>query len=104
MDLTAKISESNISSDYSLQEVVVTINTVKFVMKCVKGGTFMMGAQHTNVNESNYDSKSFDWEGPVHSVTLDSYYIAETLVSQSLWQTVMHSSFRIRSMWTPSRL
>ena len=92
MDLTAKISESNISSDYSLQEVVVTINTVKFVMKCVKGGTFMMGAQHNNVNELNYDPKSFDWEGPVHSVTLDSYYIAETLVTQALWQAVMGST------------
>ena len=52
----------------------------------------MMGAQHNNVNELNYDPKSFDWEGPVHSVTLDSYYIAETLVTQALWQAVMGST------------
>ena len=44
----------------------------------VKGGTFSMGS-------TNGDS----YEQPVHSVTLDSYYIAETEVTQAQWRAVM---------------
>lgn len=50
-------------------------NGVSFKMIKVDGGTFQMG--------------SYDWETPVHSVTLSDYYIGETEVTQALWQTVM---------------
>ena len=46
----------------------------------VEGGTFLMGS-----NDSESDSD----ERPIHSVTLDDYYIGETEVTQELWEAVM---------------
>ena len=54
-----------------------TVKGVSFVMKSVAGGTFQMGYNLA------YD------ECPVHSVTLSSYYIGQTEVTQALWQAVM---------------
>ena len=53
------------------------INGVPFTMVKVKGGTFMMGLEGDNLAE------------PVHQVTLSDYCIAETEVTQALWQTVV---------------
>ena len=66
------------------QDLAFNVNGVQFRMKYVEGGTFMMGA-------SGDDSEAFYFydEKPAHKVTLDSYYIAETLVTQELWQAVM---------------
>lgn len=58
----------------------VTVNGVSFVMVEVEGGTFAMGGSGVG---SNMD------ESPVHDVTLDTYYIGETEVTQSLWKAVM---------------
>ena len=58
------------------------VNGVQFRMKYVEGGTFMMGALGDDIEAK-------DWERPRHSVTLDNYYIAETQVTQELWQAVM---------------
>ena len=52
----------------------------------VKGGTFQMGATSEQGNDA------FDWEKPVHSVTLSDYYIGETEVTQVLWKAVMGSN------------
>ena len=54
-------------------------------MIAVEGGTFQMGA--TNEQRSSEDD-----EKPVHTVTLDSYYIGETEVTQELWCAVMGSN------------
>jgi formylglycine-generating enzyme required for sulfatase activity len=67
------------------QDLTFNVNGVPFRMKYVEGGSFMMGA-------SGDDSEAFDFEKPAHKVTLDSYYIAETLVTQELWQAVMGSN------------
>ena len=50
----------------------------RFIMKQVKGGTFQMGS-----------SNDSDYEKPVHNVSLSSYYIGETQVTQGLWKAVM---------------
>ena len=63
-----------------------TANGVSFKMIRVDGGTFQMGA----TSEQNNDS--YDDEKPVHSVTLSSYYIGQTEVTQALWQAVMGSN------------
>ena len=59
-----------------------SVNGVNFKMAEVKGGTFFMG------------SPSGGWsnERPVHQVTLDSYLIGQTEVTQALWQAVMGSN------------
>ena len=63
-----------------------TVNGVSFKMICVEGGTFTMGAT------SEQGSDAFDREKPTHSVTLSSFYIGETEVTQELWQAVMGSN------------
>lgn len=68
------------------------VNGVSFTMKRVEGGTFWMGAQSTDPNGQNYDSEANDNESPVHSVTLSTFYMGETEVTQELWQAVMGSN------------
>ena len=65
------------------RELVFTAHGVAFKMIRVDGGTFKMGATPEQGNDAHV------WEKPVHEVTLSSYYIAETQVTQELWQAVM---------------
>ena len=55
-------------------------------MVYIQGGTFMMGA----TSEQGSDAESN--EKPAHQVTLSSYYIGETVVTQALWEAVMGSN------------
>lgn len=59
-----------------------TVNGVKFTMKYVKGGNFMMGA-------TDNDAMAEADEKPTHSVSVVDYYIGETEVTQELWKAVM---------------
>lgn len=59
-----------------------TVEGVSFKMIRVEGGTFMMGA-------NDGDSEVYDDERPAHKVTLSSYSIGETAVTQALWEAVM---------------
>jgi len=52
----------------------------------VEGGTFTMGATSEQISDAGSHEK------PTHSVTLSSYYIGETEVTQELWQAVMGSN------------
>lgn len=66
-------------------------NGVSFEMVPVQGGTFTMGA----TREQGTDA--FDEERPTHSVTLSSFSIGKTEVTQELWEAVMgsnHSKFK----------
>ncbi len=60
-----------------------TVGDVTFAMVPVEGGTFMMGA----TSEQGSDANSR--ELPVHQVTVSSFYIGQTEVTQALWQAVM---------------
>ena len=60
-----------------------TVNGVSFKMVAVEGGTFTMGATAEQGNE--VDSN----ESPTHLVTLSSYSIGQTEVTQELWLAVM---------------
>ena len=60
-----------------------TVNGVSFTMVKVDGGTFKMGATPEMGSNVNDDEK------PVHQVTLSSYYIGQTEVTQELWYAVM---------------
>lgn len=64
----------------SASSLTFTANDVSFKMIRVEGGTFMMGSEADGP------------EKPIHSVTLSSYYIGETEVTQALWQAVMGSN------------
>ena len=73
---------------------VFAVHGVAFTMVPVDGGTFMMGA--TAEQEKPYDD-----EKPAHQVTLSSYYIGRTEVTQELWEAVMGSN---PSYWKDDRL
>ena len=62
------------------KDLVFTVNGVSFKMKHVSGGSFQMG----NASDDAYRD-----ERPVHKVTVSSFYMGETEVTQSLWQAVM---------------
>ena len=62
-----------------------TVNGVSFKMIAVEGGTFTMGG-------SDDDPKAKDNEKPAHQVTLSSFAIGETEVTQELWLAVMGSN------------
>ena len=68
------------------EQILFTANGVPFKMIRVDGGTFMMGATSEQGNDA------YDWEKPAHQVTVSSYYIGETEVTQELWQAVMGSN------------
>lgn len=69
----------------SAQQDVITISVgdVEFKMIRVEGGTFTMGATGEEGEEP------WPAEVPTHQVTLSTYYIGETEVTQELWKTVM---------------
>lgn len=70
----------------SMQDRTFTVGGVTFKMIAVEGGTFTMGA----TSEQGDDAE--DKEKPAHIVTLSSYCIGETEVTQALWQAVMGSN------------
>ena len=63
----------------------IVVNDISIKMIPVEGGTFTMGA--TSEMEDPGDN-----EKPTHQVTLSSYYIGETEVTQALWKAVMDSN------------
>ena len=58
-----------------------TVGNVTFTMVAVQGGTFTMGSDDSYVPSR-----------PAHQVTLSSYCIGETEVTQALWKAVMGSN------------
>ena len=78
------------------QDRSFTVGGVTFKMIAVEGGTFTMGAtseQRYEAYDGDEDVRDFGSdEEPTHSVTLSSYCIGETEVTQALWQAVMGSN------------
>ncbi len=67
---------------YTKDEILALVGKMVYV----EGGTFQMGATPEQGNDA------YDDEKPVHSVTLSSFSIAETEVTQALWEAVMGSN------------
>ena len=78
--------EPRVSSSYTDDGIMFSIGNVRFEMVLVEGGTFTMGATAEQVSDADDDEK------PTHQVTLPSYYIGKTEVTQALWQAVMGSN------------
>lgn len=64
----------------------IEVNGVSFNMIYVEGGTFKMGATK---EQTMSGTKIDDHEFPVHNVTIDSYFLAETEVTNELYDAVM---------------
>ena len=65
------------------EEEEFTVGDVTFTMIPVEGGSFLMGATSEQGNDGS------ERERPVHEVTLSSFYIGQTEVTQALWEEVM---------------
>ena len=75
-------TETSVNESWTNEAMTFEANGVSFTMIPVEGGTFTMGA--TSEMEDPEDD-----EKPTHQVTLSSYYIGETEVTQALWKAVM---------------
>lgn len=75
---TGSINEGNFE--------IFTVNDVSFKMIRIEGGTFTMGATEEQGKKTDND------EYPTHRVTLSTYHIGETEVTQALWEAVMGSN------------
>ena len=82
VDISPTIGKAN----YTPNVKTFYANGVSFEMVEVRGGKFRMGAT------SEQGSDAWNDEKPVHSVTLSSYYIGKTEVTQALWKAVMGSN------------
>ena len=81
---SSETDKSPLTSVYRVQkDLVFQVNGISFTMKFVEGGTFQMGSG---------DSEAYDDEKPIHSVTVGSFYMGETEVTQALWKAVMGSN------------
>ena len=84
----ATINVDNIRKNVEKHDLNIetfTVNDISFNMIRVEGGTFHMG----DTSEQMVGERVDNGARPVHQVTLSSYYIGETEVTQELWETVM---------------
>lgn len=80
---TTEVKETNNS-------FVIKIDDVEFKMVYVQGASFQMGATLEQVKYAEkYKDVSLEKEMPVHSVTVEDYWIGETQVTQALWVKIM---------------
>ena len=77
--------EEQIKEEPLPKEKTFTVKGVSFTMILVEGGTFQMGATSAQGSDGSYN------ERPVHNVTLSTYYIGKTEVTQALWKVVIDS-------------
>ena len=85
LTLTACKDDNDAPASYSPVETF-NVNGVKFKMIRVEGGTFTMGTS------TDLDTMAFDCEMPSHEVTVSTFCIGETEVTQELWSAVMESN------------
>ncbi len=66
-----------------------TVNGVTFRMVYVQGGTYYRGAQSTDPDAPGYVKETvLGSEGPVYSVNITDFYMAETECTQKLWKAL----------------
>ena len=76
-DVTATLSEQKVAK-VTGATYTETVKGLNMKMIFVEGGTFAMGSTGGESDEK-----------PVHYVTLDSYYIGETEITQAQWRAIM---------------
>ena len=77
-----------------------------FVMKRIEGGSFNMGAYYNlfKRNGPNYDPFADYDESPVHEVALDSFYLAQFEVTETLYDAIMGYDTTLGSFKALSKL
>ena len=80
------VSTAMVDTVHNVVNQTFTVNGVSFDMVEVVGGTFTMGATAEQGSDAGKAEK------PAHQVTLSSYMIGKTEVTQELWEAVMGKS------------
>lgn len=70
-----------IANPKPVKDLLFTVNGIQFTMKYVEGGTYTMGATSQML--------PCDADEAAHEVTVQSFYLGETEVTQELWKAVM---------------
>ncbi|MDR1737996.1 MAG: formylglycine-generating enzyme family protein [Candidatus Symbiothrix sp.] len=99
---TAQAQVKNVSDNSSK---LFKVGKERFAMQAVEGGSFYMGFQCSDPSMPNYDHASMvadgssNWQsghlsevpevGAVHAVTLNSFYLSATEITQAVYQEVM---------------
>lgn len=82
----ASLNELPNDHDTCINEQTFTVKGISFKMIKVEGGTFTMGATSEQGGDVDRDEK------PTLQVTLSTYSIGQTEVTQALWKAVMGST------------
>lgn len=69
--------------------ITVKLFTSSFKMIKVEGGIYKMGTQDDDPAAENYYKYTDEDTYPPHQVSLDAYFIGETVVTRGLWERVM---------------
>ncbi|MEE1177964.1 MAG: SUMF1/EgtB/PvdO family nonheme iron enzyme, partial [Paludibacteraceae bacterium] len=83
---TAVVLDDPYANYESVRSFVLNDDTFKMIK--VEGGSFLMGAQSTDSLAANYDPDARANEGPVHSVTLSTFYMAQFETTCNLVRSV----------------
>ncbi len=75
-----RVTASTTGGNRNRDNITLNVSGMEFKMVWVEGGTFTMGCTSNDC---------FGDEEPAHSVTVSSYYMGETEVTQALWVAVM---------------
>ena len=87
--------EAPVTSGVTYQDGSIMVDGKKcYDMKYVEGGTFTMGCTSEQGSDCDSDEK------PAHRVTVSSFYMGETEVTQALWKAVMGSEPTADGGWT----
>ncbi|MBR2083193.1 MAG: SUMF1/EgtB/PvdO family nonheme iron enzyme, partial [Muribaculaceae bacterium] len=79
-------NEENLISSTKADTMTFSVNGVSFNMVKVDGGVFKMGGTEEQGDEVEEN------ELPIHNVTVASFLIGQTEVTQDLWESVMGSN------------
>lgn len=82
---TAMASVKKLEIPMDKERLDFEVNGVSFTMIKVDSGSCLMGAT------SEHKDLAYDWEKPMHYVTLSDFFIGQSEVTQELWKAVMDS-------------
>ena len=82
-DKNASVAKMEIPMDK--ERLDFEVKGVAFTMIKVDSGSCLMGAT------SEHKDLAYDWEKPMHYVTLSDFFIGQTEVTQELWSAIMDS-------------
>lgn len=78
-----EINECDAEEEESVDKYYVLVGDISFAMVNVAGGVFNIGATQEQMDYAAFDEK------PSKQVTVSSFYLAETPVTQALWVAIM---------------